>query len=358
MIAEPLVVRVLRQPGSALQLSLPEWDLLIRQARRGNLLARVQYLLAAAELIEQVPHQPRRHLEWARVTAQRHVQAVHTEVARIRTALAGQTLVLLKGAAYVTASLPPAIGRVFSDIDIMVPKNQLPDVESALMVHGWLATHHDAYDQRYYREWMHELPPLQHITRETVIDVHHAILPLTMAAHPDSRKLLAAAVPAVPLSGHADLLVLAPVDMVLHSAAHLFYEGELHHGLRDLTDIDALLRHFSADPLFWSALVVRAAELELTRILFYALRFCRLLLHTPVPAQTIIAAETGQPAAPLRWLMDQLYRRALLPQHKSCADGCSGLANRCLYIRATWLRMPPLKLARHLIHKAFFSPKE
>jgi hypothetical protein len=33
--------------------------------------------------------------------------------------------------------------------------------------------------------------------------------------------------------------------MVLHSATHLFYDGELNHGLRDLVDLDDLLRHFS-----------------------------------------------------------------------------------------------------------------
>ena len=40
-------------------------------------------------------------------------------------------------------------------------------------------THHSAYDQRYYREWMHELPPLLHVRRQTALDVHHAIAPET-----------------------------------------------------------------------------------------------------------------------------------------------------------------------------------
>jgi hypothetical protein len=33
------------------------------------------------------------------------------------------------------------------------------------MLAGWAATHHDAYDQRYYRQWMHELPPMQPYAR-------------------------------------------------------------------------------------------------------------------------------------------------------------------------------------------------
>src|SRR5690606_30867577 len=149
------------------------------------------------------------------------------------------------------------------------------EVEAALMLHGWTSTHHDAYDQRYYRTWMHELPPMQHIHRMTVIDVHHAILPETATCRPDPAKLMAAARPIEASNG---LMTLAPVDMVLHSACHLFHESETDHGLRDLVDIDALLRHFGTMPDFWRHLPERARELELQRPLRYALRYARRIL--------------------------------------------------------------------------------
>src|SRR5205085_11661497 len=126
----------------------------------------------------------------------------------------GIPLILLKGAAYVAAGLPAGRGRLFSDIDVLVPKPLLPEVESALMLAGWASHNHDAYDQRYYREWMHELPPMEHLRRGNAIDVHHAILPETARAHPDSGKLRAAA---RPVTGRPGVAVLAPADMVLHS---------------------------------------------------------------------------------------------------------------------------------------------
>ncbi|MES2830453.1 MAG: nucleotidyltransferase family protein [Pseudomonadota bacterium] len=349
-----LILQALHTPRSMLTLDLPQWDLLIRQARRGNLLARLHSLLAQEKLLQDVPHQPRQHLEWTRVTADRHAQAVHTEVSRIQQALPGQPVILLKGAAYVVAGLPPGAGRVFSDIDILVPKAQLLDVESALLAHGWMASQHDAYDQRYYREWMHELPPLQHMLRETTIDVHHAILPQTMAVHPDSEALRAAA---IPLAGYQNRLVLAPVDMVLHSAAHLFYESELFNGLRDLADLDALLRHFSQDPDFWQRLTFRAGELGLTRCLYYALRYTKMLLRTSVPPLVMSNLDHARPPSPIITIMDTLYKRVLLPDHVSCTDRATFAARKCLYVRGNWLRMPPLKLARHLFHKAFISPR-
>jgi hypothetical protein len=250
--------------------------------------------------------------------------------------------------------LPPAPGRLFSDLDILVPKQRLDDVEAALMLAGWAGTMPDEYDQRYYRDWMHELPPMQHMRRQSMLDVHHAILPETAAVRPDPDKLRAAA-RAIP--GAPGVHVLAPADMVLHSAVHLFSDGEFKHGLRDLFDLHRLLLHFGALPGFWSGLPARAHELELSRPLFYALRYAVQLLGTPVPSATMAAAEPGRPNRVLLALMDRMFARALLPLHASCSDRFSGAAFGLLYIRGNWLRMPPLLLTRHLFHKAFVSPK-
>jgi hypothetical protein len=355
--ALPLLLQVFREPGRVAGFSLPDWDLVLRQALSANLTAGLWATLDARGLLPQVPDQAREHLDWSRRLAERHRRAVHWEVRQISAALAELKLpiILLKGAAYVLAELPASRGRLFSDIDILVPKERLAEVEGALMMHGWMSGHNDAYDQRYYREWMHELPPMQHVRRMSLIDVHHAILPETARVRPQPTLLRAAA---VPVMAHPGLQVLAPVDMVLHSAVHLFYDGELDHGLRDLVDIDRLLREFGVKPGFWEELPARAVELELARPLFYALRYAGRLLQTPVPAGVRLAADGGRPNPVLLALMDQLFDRALLPAHASCADWLTGIARFGLYVRSNWLRMPPLMLARHLFHKAFISPKE
>ncbi|WGG48183.1 nucleotidyltransferase family protein [Rugamonas sp. DEMB1] len=352
----PLVLRAMRQPEWCVGLDGGDWDLLLRQAGAAHLLAGLAAMLAERRLLEQVPRRPRAHLLWAQALAERHAQAVRWEVREIARALdgLGLPLILLKGAAYALAGLPNGRGRLFSDIDILVPKENLDEVEAALMLHGWVAQHHDAYDQRYYREWMHELPPMQHARRQSFIDVHHAILPPTAAARPDPALLRAAA---PPLPGRPGLRTLAPLDLVLHSATHLFYDSELSHGLRDLVDIHRLLLQYGAEAGFYQRLAERAARLQLQRPLFYALRYSARLLHTPVPAHL---REAGAAAAPGRWrlaLMDALFCRALLPRHASCDDAGSATARFLLYVRGNWLRMPPLLLARHLLHKALLSRK-
>jgi hypothetical protein len=46
-------------------------------------------------------------------------------------------------------------------------------------------------------------------------------------------------------------------------------------------------------------------------------------------------------------------RRALLPELAEYQTPLWRISHTCLYIRSHWLRMPPLPLARHLLHKAW-----
>ena len=333
-------------------LSEAQWELVIRQARAANLLARLAHRLAERGELLQVPEAPRRHLAEMRFVAAAQQREIVREIRLMLDALrsAAVPVVLLKGAAYLAAGLPAAQGRLFSDIDILVPRAALDQIESLLNLHGWMSSHHSAYDQRYYRQWMHELPPLQHARRQTVLDVHHNILPLTVRRVPDATLLLAAA---CPVDGFEGAQVLAPADMVLHSMCHLFHNDDLSHGLRDLTDLDLLLRHFSADPAFWMALDDRAAQLSLQRVLYYGLSGTAALLGTPVPASALAAAGRHAPSASVDALMRALWRRGLRSPHATARLGGDAAALFALYVRAHWLRMPPALLAQHLAIKAW-----
>lgn len=350
--AHALLTQVLREPAAVRGLTAGAWDLLLRQAASADMLATLALLLDDAGLLEAVPAAPREHLYWARTVGASHARGTRHEVERIGAALDGLEvpLILLKGGAYALSGLDAGRGRLFSDIDILVPKERIEEVEAALMLQGWVSTHHDAYDQRYYREWMHEIPPMTHMWRGNTVDVHHAILPETAAVRPDPARLRAAA---VPVPGQAGLWMLAPHDIFLHSAVHLFSDGEFGHGLRDLFDLHRLARQFGVAPGFWDGLVPRAAELQLTRPLYYALRHLRRVFGTEVPPAVLAAADCGRPNPVLLRLMDGLLRRALVPPMSVNAAGRAALF--ALYVRGNWLRMPPLLLARHLLHKAFLS---
>jgi hypothetical protein len=327
-----------------------DWELLLRQARGVGVLARLTFFWKEFRLFNPPQHFAY-HLDSAETYWLSQKRIVNWELYNLSQVFKHLNirLILLKGTAYSASGLNAGLGRVFSDIDILVPKHQLKEVKDALKWHGWFPEPMDDYDQRYYERWMHELPPLRHIKRGTSLDVHHNILPQTCKLYPDAELLLKAAVNVA----NTDFWVLSPEDMVLHSASHLFLGGEFENGLRDLSDIDLLLREFSCnDRSFWQNLHNRAEILGLGKPLFYALRYATKILGTPVPDSAIKASTVSAGCGKNR-VMDYLFLQALKPYHSSCTDTLTGFARWLLFLRSHWLKMPLNILVPHLVRKAW-----
>jgi hypothetical protein len=339
----------LKDPAAAAGLGPEAWETLLRQARVEKLHARIAAMLLDRGLLDRVVEPVRRRLGAYATMSEAHDRGARWEVDRIAAALKGldTPVVLLKGAAYLMSGLGVARGRLTEDVDILVPKARIGAVEAALVAHGWEPLKVDPYDQKYYRRYMHEIPPLRHARRHATVDVHHTILPETSRLRPDAAELIRAA---IPLPGAPGIHVLRPTDMVLHGSAHLFHDGSLEGGLRDLVDLDDLLRHFARDPSFWTEILPRARRLDLGRPLFYTLRYASRLFGTPVPATALAAAQEHRPNRLALALMDRLVPAALIPSDPDRPSG--GFERWLLYVRSHWLRMPPHLLASHLATKA------
>ena len=338
-------------PALVAGLEIARLELLLAQARLAGVTARLFYRIEDAGAFAALPARVQTQFAAARAAAEGRRRALEWEVNRLHHVLTGTgyPMLLLKGAAYAMAGLPMARGRTSADIDIMVPGDRLDSVEKHLLAHGWKLDELEPYDAHYYRKWSHELPPLRHRDRGTVLDVHHTILPPRSRLRPDPSALWRAAVPLPDGS-----MAFCPAHMALHVAVHLFQDGEIAGGLGDLIDFDELCRYFGRRSGFWEQLVPTAVELGLARPLLYALRYASLLLGTTVPAVAMAAAErAGKPPAPVRAAMDPLVCSVLrpdLPEHRSPWWQAARL---CLYVRSHWLRMPPLPLALHLLRKAW-----
>jgi hypothetical protein len=329
-----VLTRALVDPQTTGRLDAAGWTGLIAVARAESLIGSLAHRLIGVAM----PDAAARILADARSSAaQAQVHALwEAEMAQRALDPLGVPVVLLKGTAYAAAGLEAARGRTIGDLDILVPHGAIDRVEAALITAGWEWVKEDPYDDLYYRQWMHELPPLIHRARDRMIDVHHTILPPTARPTPDAAALLADSV-ALP----GGLRALSPADMIVHSAAHLFADGDLAGGLRNLWDIDRLLRAFASEPAFWLSLKRRAVHHDLLPAVSRALRLAGSIYETPVDAGV-----SGPPRA-----ADPLYRRRLLAR-----DGWGRGRNKPLrfafYVRSHWLRMPPAMLARHLWTKA------
>ncbi len=329
-----LLVRALRDPASLGPDT--DWPGLISAARAEQLSGSLAMRLAGLEVPPRVAgilDSARRDAAYARTQA-----LWEAEMARRALAPLGVPVILLKGTAFHAAGLDACAGRSVGDLDILVPREAIERVEQALLGAGWERLKPaEGYDDLYYRQWMHELPPLIHRTRDRMIDVHHTILPLTARPTPDAEALIADSA-----TLENGLRILSPADMIVHAAAHLFADGDLAGGLRNLWDIDRLLRQFAAaDPAFWQALDTRARRHQLAAPVARALRLSHALYRTPL-RDGVTTRLT---------LADRLFRARLLAR-----NGWGQEERRVLrfafYLRSHWLRMPPLMLARHLWTKA------
>ena len=120
-LAKICLVQFLRNPQvNSKNLTIKDWEILIRQARRTNLLSRVACLIDQHNLLQHIPEQFHYHLTGANFVASSNLRSVKWEIAKIYEALgATETpFVLLKGAAYIMGESDAAKGRLFSDVDI------------------------------------------------------------------------------------------------------------------------------------------------------------------------------------------------------------------------------------------------
>jgi hypothetical protein len=318
------LAQVLRAPETALGFTPAEWTALFAVARAEQIAGTLAHRLNGLAL----PDAVQRLVDDAIASAGQIRQAALWEAEMARRALGplGVPVVLLKGTAFAAAGLAPSAGRNIGDLDILVPRDRLDAVEAALLAAGWEWVKPDPYDDAYYRQWMHELPPLIHRERDRMIDVHHTILPLTARVRPDAEALLRAAEPL-----ENGLCIFSRADCLVHAVAHLLADGDLAGGMRNLWDIHCLIGDEVPQ-----GLLDRARHHGLAVEMARALRLSHALYGTEVPPE-------------YQWLgpVDRLYLRRL-----TARDGWGRQTHRLLrqafYIRSHWLRMPPLMLVRHL----------
>ena len=332
------------------KVSLEEWNSVLHQGRTAGLLGRLYARLKENRDLVSVPAEVFRHLLSAYKLYLAHRQDMLFEVKPLKRALgmANVEPVFLKGMAYMVSASKVADGRLFGDIDILVRAEQLADAEKVLRWNGWLSKEMDDYDDVYYRQWMHEIPPMFHRQRGTNLDVHHNLIPLTSRYHIDTDLFFKELQRVENYEG----AVLSPVHQIIHSAVHLLLEGEFDHAFRDLSDIDLLLLNLPADDeAIWHRLIDAAEQLKLGRIIYYALRYSQIVFYTPVPYAILKRADKSAPSVILGWWMDQLFLRALLPMHKECQDRWSPIARWLLYLRSHYLKMPLYILIPHMLKK-------
>jgi hypothetical protein len=326
-----------------------EWRDVILVARSSGVLARLFYCLTDKNLLETLPPQISRHFK----AAMRHETLFHNqvrnEIENIRRGIlegAMYNILLLKGAGYVFSDSCAARGRIFSDIDILVRKEDLTDFEQKLNLLGWVSET-DNYDDMYYRKWAHEIPPLVHINRKSVVDVHHNIVPIVSRRAP-SPSILWSEVERVDEGVGA----LSTSAMFVHSAIHLFFKEEFHFGFRDLTDLMFLFKELTGSENEIERVKTVARKLGFELEVFLALRYLKKILNVEGVDEALKHFSNIKPHKLKLIFYDWMYSRVLVPQHKLTKKRFTSLALTFAFLRGHFLKMPLFILVKHIVVKS------
>lgn len=340
------LLRIYREPESAAQLTLPRWDPVLRLGRRAGILGRLHARLTPVHQSQgALPEKVWGHLQAACIFSNFRHQQVRAELRELASVVPESVqVVLLKGGAYLFAEDHAARGRLPSDVDILVRRSDLDLVEKALLAEGWAFERISAYDDRYYREWSHELPPLRRAAHPLEVDLHRSITPVVGRIRPDLDALFRDILPIA----DSRWWVLSPIDRIIHATIHLFQDSDLNDGFRHLLDISNLIEQHIVPSGQWQALLERASLHDAVSPLLHALHFCHAWLGMEVPSGLRDRKQASAGVELTRWV----FARTALPHLPDRAPGFQLQAATWLGLaRYHLLRMPPNLLVKHLAIK-------
>jgi len=345
MIKLPLLLQVLTNCRTfCLDATDADWSLLIQQARAAGLFATLYNQFLAEDLLPQVPLRVQKHLLSGQQYADKQKHSLLTELLTLESVFsdAPYPCVILKGAAYRCAGFNYARGRLFSDIDLLVPKQSLDDASRRLAAFGYVDGEMNDYDRAYYLRWSHQLPPKYNLLTGASLDLHHHIYPVASAEKLNIQPFFEQS---ALLDGSA--LRIPPASlMFVHACVHLFYQEESHKLQKDLIDLSMLFREVSStQPI----LLQMAQQIGAEKAVSYGLKMLDRIFAIELTAETKawLATQPGHPR-----LVICLLETLLQPTSKWHL-----LAHLGWFLRGHLLKMGPATLSYHLLAKSWFQFK-
>lgn len=320
--------------------------------RAANLLGIFAYKVIDQELLQVLPRNFQNHVISNINYFERQSFHVGNEVSRIDSILKKVDIkaVFLKGAAYNLEGISSLRGRTMSDIDILVSSNKLVATEQRLKTLGWQLKDVTEYDDKYYRKFAHEIPPMFDPVSGTILDIHHNLyLPVSGRA-PDEKILLQHKT-----ALGSGVFVLSRHMQALHTCVHLYWNEDVSSSLRDLYDFTCLCRVDATDN-FWRDIINTSEKMGLSHLLFDVLCMAEYFFYLkyPVDIKRKLYGRhySGRLNLRRKWVQ-YFMKRALIPDTRVCSSTSLSIFRFAAYIRGHFLKMPLTILFPHLVKKAW-----
>ncbi len=186
---------------------------------------------------------------------------------------AGIAPVLLKGAALAYSVYPEPVHRSFSDIDLLLPRNQLEPAREILVRSGFYS--------KGETEASHHLQPMYGPDSDFGVELHVGIIsdphPYLLDMDPLLDRCQMAEV------AGSQVRTLSPADALFLACLHMSYAHRYRRlPLRHLTDILAISSG-RANEIDWHLLVQTTRQSRAAGAVFWPLLLARSLLEAPIP---------------------------------------------------------------------------
>lgn len=188
----------------------------------------------------------------------------------------GVPTILLKGAHLGREVYPAALARPLSDLDLLVPPDDLSRAVRALGDAGYALPTPE--DWASYRDH-HHAPPVRRAGRLPV-ELHATIEPCAPPFNLPLADLWTRA--RCTTAGGTGAYVLAPEDLLLHLAVHMGHSHLLGSSLVRICDVALVLTRYGAN-MDWEEVVRLTREAGARRFVYTALELSRLLLRAGAP---------------------------------------------------------------------------
>ncbi len=185
-------------------------------------------------------------------------------------------VIVLKGAALAETVYPNRVLRAMTDIDLLVRKEKLAEVETKLVAMGYVLEERGKTKEFYQQHHYH----WEFRGRSAAnIEIHWQLGRPTGPFRIDMDGLWERAQP-TQIAG-VEALALSPEDLLLHLCQHV-WKHNLIGGIRPFCDIAETARCYG-DRINWRKLNALSSQMQMNPCAYLGLRLAKELLDAPVP---------------------------------------------------------------------------
>ena len=259
-----------------------DWDQLVSVSYAHGIAPLIYHSLVKSDVIGQVPATAAQTLRSSYYTNTARNSLLYDDLKRLLLALRQEKInaIVLKGAALAETVYAHRALRPMLDIDLLVRKEKVAEVETKLLAMGYFLDERER-SKRYYQQHHYHFPFTKSSAISTEIHWH-----IKRPIDPFKIDIDGLWERSQPINiADVEALLFAPEDLVLYLCQH-FWKHRLEGGIRPICDIAEVATYYR-DKIDWQRVASISAQWEMNSCSYLGLWLARELLDAPIPEELL-----------------------------------------------------------------------